>query len=122
MLNLLLAILPLLALAGCTVIRPVALPERTLIAPRMFSHADFDRVLHRFVDDQGRVDYEALKNDARDLERYYRLFSAHSPDSHSALFPTEHSKLAYWINAYNAGAIKTVLTYYPITSVEVTSS
>lgn len=87
-------------------------------APQTFSHDDFDRVLHRFVDGQGRVDYAALKRDARDLERYYLLLSTYSPDSHPLLFPTETSKLAYWLNAYNAAVLKAVLTYYPLSSVE----
>jgi Protein of unknown function, DUF547 len=115
---LLLGPLPFLVLVGCTAIKPLAVPERTLVGtPHPFSHADFDRVLHRFVTDQGQVDYTALKNDARDLERYYLLLSIYSPDSHPALFLTENSKLAYWLNAYNAAVIKTVLTHYPIFSV-----
>ncbi len=85
--------------------------------PHPFSHDDFTRLLSRFVNDQGRVDYTALQNDARDLERYYLLLSTYSPDSHPDLFPTAQSKLAYWLNAYNAAVIKTVLTYYPISSV-----
>lgn len=108
---------PLLALVGCTEIRPVGVRERTVAAPQTFSHEDFDRVLHRFVDDHGLVDYAALKDDAHDLEQYYLLLTLFSPDSHPDLFPTENSKLAYWINAYNAAAIKTALTYYPISSV-----
>ena len=111
-------LIPLLAAVGCTTIRPVAISKGTEVAPQTFSHEDFDRVLQRFVDDRGRVDYAALKKDAHDLERYYLLLSLYSPDSHPHLFPTEESKLAYWINAYNAATIKTVLTYYPISSVE----
>src|SRR5467141_3720716 len=114
-----LATLSLLALASCTAIKPLAVPRRTLVGmPQTFPHDDFDRVLHRFVNDQGQVDYTALKNDPRDLERYYLLVSTYSPDSHPDLFPTEQSKLAYWLNAYNAAVIKTVLTYYPISGVE----
>ncbi len=101
---------------GCTTIRPVTLPHQTSLAPKTFSHADFDRVLQRFVDDQGRVDYGGLKTDPHDLERYYFLLAAYSPDSHPHLFPSEQDKLAYWINAYNAAVIKTVLTHYPISS------
>ena len=74
-------------------------------------------MLHRFVDDEGRVDYAALKQDPGDLDRYFAQIAAYSPDSHPELFPTEHSKLAYWINAYNAAVMETVLTYYPIASV-----
>lgn len=108
---------PLLVLVGCTAIQPVRVPERTLTARQTFSHEDFDRILHRFVDDHGLVDYATLKNHAHDLEQYYLLLTRYSPDSRPDLFPTEQSRLAYWINAYNAAAIKTVLTHYPISSV-----
>jgi len=110
--------LPLLALIGCTTIKPLSVPQQPLreIQPT-FSHEDFDRVLHRFVDDQGQVDYAALKRDSGDLERYYSLLTTCSPDSCPSLFPTEANKLAYWLNAYNAAVIKTVLTHYPISSV-----
>jgi hypothetical protein len=89
-----------------------------LAPPPVFSHDDFGRMLQRFVDDQGLVDYARLKNDPEDIDRYYLLLSTYSPDSYPSLFPTEQSKLAYWINAYNAAVIKTVLNYYPISSVE----
>ena len=109
----------LLALAGCTAIQPLSVPERIRMdVPQTFSHADFNQVLQHFVDDQGRVNYVALKADSRDLERYYLQLTRCSPDSHPALFPTDQSKLAYWINAYNAAVLKTVLTYYPMTSIE----
>jgi hypothetical protein len=107
----------LLALVGCAAITLGIPPKPVVAAPQTFSHEDFDRVLQRFVDNQGRVDYAALKNDASTLERYYHSLTLYSPDSHPALFPTRQSKLAYWINAYNAAVIKTVVTHYPISSV-----
>ena len=115
---LLLACLCLCATAGCTEVGPLTSGESPVIIQPMFSHTHFERVLERFVDQQGRVDYAALTKDPHDLERYYLLFATASPDSHPELFPTEHDKLAYWINAYNAAVIKAVLTYYPIQSVE----
>ena len=90
-LAILLLLVPLLAVSGCTEIKPLLVPEQRLVMSQTFSHADFDRVLQRFVDHQGRVNYAALKNDARDLERYYLLLSTYSPDSHPALFPAEPS-------------------------------
>lgn len=105
------------SMAGCTAISPI--PEDPLAAspPKTFSHAVFDQVLRRVVDENGRVDYMALVGDTRDLDRYYRLLATYSPDSHPQMFPTPRDRLAYWINAYNAATIKTVLTYYPIASV-----
>jgi hypothetical protein len=109
-----LAVLVAVALAGCSAIRPVGVPPS---APTVFSHADFDRVLDRFVDGDGRVDYAALQAAPQDLERYYALIAAYSPDSHPSLFPDRRFELAYWMNAYNAAVMTTVLAHYPITSV-----
>jgi hypothetical protein len=113
-----LAILLLWALIGCTVVRPALVPDRKLKVLHTFSHEDFDLVLANFVNDHGLVNYRSLKKDTHNLERYYLLLSTYSPESHPNLFPTEQSKLTYWINAYNAAAIKIVLAYYPITSVK----
>ncbi|NQZ99098.1 MAG: DUF547 domain-containing protein [Myxococcales bacterium] len=103
--------------AGCTTIVPASPPSAPLIAPTGFSHAEFDRVLAHFVDEKGRVDYPGLAADRVDLDGYYAKLAAVSPDSHPELFPDDRARLAYWINAYNATAIETVLHYYPIDSV-----
>ncbi len=102
---------------GCTTIRPQGLEDQPPAILKTFSHERFDRVLGPYVDARGWVDYAGLQQNPEDLEAYYRLITVYSPDSHPELFPTDAHKLAYWINAYNAGAIKTVLTYYPISSV-----
>ena len=107
----------ILVMFGCTKIEPTTFTDEQVVEPRILSHASFDRLLQRFVDHEGRVNYSALKQDSRDLDQYYHLIATFSPDSHPDLFPSESHKLAYWINAYNATAIKTVLTYYPISSV-----
>lgn len=104
-------------LIGCTTIRPGTPEADPPTAEAVFSHARFGQMLEKFVNDRGRVDYGGLKNDAGDLDAYYARIAAYSPDSHPALFPTEQHKLAYWINAYNAGAIQIVLANYPIGSV-----
>jgi hypothetical protein len=103
-------------LPACTTIRP-ATPVAPLPSTGTFSHADFDRALARFVDEDGRVDYAALAADPADLDRYYAALGAASPDSHPALFPTRQAELAYWLNAYNAAVLETVLAHWPIESV-----
>ena len=74
-------------------------------------------MLRRFVVGQGLVDYAALRADPKPLERYYFLLSKYSPGSDPDLFPTEQDRLAYWLNAYNAAVLKTVLAHDPISSV-----
>lgn len=108
----LLSILP-----GCTTI--TAAPTTVPPAPTaVFSHAEFAGVLARFVDGDGRVDYRGMVESPEDLDRYVDLLARYSPDSHPALFPGEPSRLAYWINGYNAAVMKVVITYYPIDSVQ----
>jgi hypothetical protein len=104
-------------LSGCTTIRPAGDAGRPIVEAPVFSHDAFDRVLQQYVDDRGRVDYAGLRANPRDLEAYYRLLTGVSPDSHPEKFPDRDHRLAYWLNAYNAAVIKTVLTYYPIDSV-----
>jgi Protein of unknown function, DUF547 len=104
----------LVLLAGCTTLHPVGPRGAQLAPPATFTHEAFSRVLQRFVDDEGRVDYAGLKAEPSDLERYYQLVAAYSPDSNPELFPTESSKLAYWINAYNAVSMSIVVAHYPI--------
>ena len=106
-----------LLLSACTTISPIdsrITPEQ----PQRFSHGNFDRVLNRFVNDEGQVDYSGLKAEPGQFEQYYQHIATYSPDSHPTLFKNPSDQLAYWINAYNAAVIKTVLVYYPIGSIE----
>ena len=106
----------LLFLSGCTVINPIPVDE-PLAVSNSFSHDRYKVVLTNYVDEHGRVDYAGLKLQPENLELYYDSITRYSPDSHPELFPGKPYELAYWINAYNAGVLKTVLTYYPIKSV-----
>jgi hypothetical protein len=106
-----------LVAASCTAVRPRLEPTpAAATAPAAF-HADLDAVLQRVVDDAGRIDYPALADDPATLERSYAWLAAISPDSHPALFPTADARLTYWLNAYNAAVLTTVVRHYPIASV-----
>jgi len=78
-----------------------------------FSHDALTRVLERFVDDKGRVDYSGLAVDRADLDTYIASLAAVSPASHPALFPTRQEALAYYLNAYNAQVLVGVLHLGP---------
>ncbi|MEE9128144.1 MAG: DUF547 domain-containing protein [Planctomycetota bacterium] len=107
----------LAALSFAMVPIPPVAGEPVQFASGRFEHDLWDRVLQRVVDDAGRVDYRTLQEDPLDLEKYYLAVATYSPDSHPEMFPDQDSRLCYWINAYNAAVLKTVLTYYPISSV-----
>ena len=107
-------LLVFLLVAACTPLPPTQIPD---LGTGPFPHDALHRVQRLFVDLQGRVDYPALQRDPADLETYYGLVATYSPDSHPQFFPDPQSRLAYWINAYNAATLKAVLAHYPIRSV-----
>lgn len=82
-----------------------------------FDYAPWERVLKKFVTETGRVDYAALKAASADLDRFAAELAARSPVSHPQDFPTRESQLAYWINTYNALAIRGVIEAWPVKSV-----
>ncbi len=67
------------------------------------------RVLDRYVDDQGRIDFASLAGNRVDLDRYVAWVHAIGPRNHPELFPARSDVLAYHINAYNALAMLGVI-------------
>lgn len=96
---------PALLLAGCATLQP---PAGVPVPPAEPLEA-WARVLERFVDDQGRVDFRGLAQDRQDLDRYVAWVGAVSPESHPERFPTPEAVLAYHLNAYNALAMYAVI-------------
>ena len=93
------ASLMLIALAGCAT--RVVVPNAPL-ATAPVAQAAWARVLDRFVNDHGEVDFTALSQDRSDLDRYVR-FVADTPLPGDAASPTDNNqRLAHLINAYNA--------------------
>lgn len=90
-----------LGLAACATLRA---PIPTTVAPAD-PDAAWGRVLAEHVDGDGAIDFVALRERPRDLEAYVAWVAGHGPRSTPALFPTRESRLAYYINAYNALAM-----------------
>jgi hypothetical protein len=63
------------------------------------------KVLTRYVDDSGRIDFDSLRQNHADLDRVVAFIAAVDPDSQPQRFPDKHSRLAFYINAYNALAM-----------------
>lgn len=78
-----------------------------------FSYDDWTKVLGKYVNDKGRVNYKALAKDRADLDRFIASIEKTSPRSNPEMFPTKNDKLAYWLNAYNAQVFKGVLSRGP---------
>jgi hypothetical protein len=59
-------------------------------------------VLSRNVSEAGRIDFSALQQDRGDLDRVVSFIATVDPRSQPNRFPDAHSRLSYYINAYNA--------------------
>jgi hypothetical protein len=73
-------------------------------------HAPFDRLLDTYVRD-GYVYYRALRQERAALDRY--IASLNSAGKELAGWSPE-ARQAFWINAYNAFVLRTVISAYPI--------
>lgn len=77
------------------------------------NHQTFNELLSKYVDDQGKVNYQAFSKETEKLDGYLNELSEKSPQSSWS----RDQKLAYWINAYNAFTIKLILNNYPVKSI-----
>ncbi|MCA9566191.1 MAG: DUF547 domain-containing protein [Myxococcales bacterium] len=68
----------------------------------------YDRAFSGRVDG-GLIDYRTLQDDPEALDRFIGNLAVVSPASHPELFPTKEAALAYWLDAYNALAVRGVL-------------
>lgn len=85
-----------------------------------FSHQLFETLLQSYVDADGAVDYErwhADPNAIAELDSYLAAVVAFSPESTPERFATRDDELAYWLYAYNAYVIRSVLLNWPLESV-----
>lgn len=96
--------------ASCEVVKPSVKAATDVPSAGKFPHGLLDRLLEKVVAD-GLVNYAAVSVDEPLLEEYLAEVARVSPDSHPHLFPTEPDRLAYWINAHNACALRGVLRF-----------
>jgi len=82
------------------------LASPALAAPFDQGYAAWDAVLRETVDDQGRVDYSALASQPG-FEAFIASFAAVTAEE-AAGWPRDE-QLAFWINAYNALTMKSIV-------------
>jgi hypothetical protein len=77
-------------------------------------HSAWDKLLKKYVADNGDVNYKDFKTEVKLLNAYidYLATKILSEDWN------KQEKLAYFINVYNANTIKLILDHYPIKSIK----
>ena len=91
-------------LAACTMVTPIAQDSLGDSARRR----TFDQLLDLYVRG-GDVYYRALKSDRAKLDGYLNLVAGASVDKLS-----REEQIAFWLNAYDALVLRTVVDHYPI--------
>lgn len=79
------------------------------------NHKLFDELLSTYVSAHGNVNYKGFQKEEQKLDQYLKTLSNANPYASNW---TENDKLAFWINAYNAFTIKTILDNYPVESIK----
>ncbi|MFO0774266.1 MAG: DUF547 domain-containing protein [Nitrospiraceae bacterium] len=104
------ALIALCALSGCASETPTLFTPERPIAASAFTHDAWDRVLQAHVRGE-RIDYAGIAQDP-DFASYIDSLNRVDP----LQFATREARLAFWINAYNAFAMRGLLGGYAPTS------
>jgi hypothetical protein len=100
-----------LLLIGCLCLTGLPLRAQDQAPPPVDPlHRPFDEILDIYVRD-GFVYYNALKLERARFDRYVASLDV-PPATYQAWTPPR--QLAFWLNAYNAFVLKTVIDHYPI--------
>ncbi|MBI3307168.1 MAG: DUF547 domain-containing protein [Candidatus Omnitrophica bacterium] len=84
---------------------------------KSFDHSTWDQFLKKFVNENGDVDYSAVKADPALLNEYFRQLEDIDGEDFKANWPREE-RMAIFLNAYNAGIIRAITRVYPVPSVQ----
>lgn len=89
--------------------------DKTPVIPADIDHSEYDRLLKKYVDDRGLVDYRAWKDNETDLNALKDYLAQYAPQPDK---PAQGDDLtASLINGYNAFAMKLILDHYPTDSI-----
>lgn len=101
------------ALVGARALAATIKPDAAAVAAAKvpFPYAEWDALLERYVDDKGRVDYNAIDRAA--FDKVFAAVAASSPKKNPAAYPTADAQKAYYLDAYNVLVWKDVLGRLP---------
>lgn len=86
----------------------------TPLMGQKLDHSDWTALLQKHVDEKGVVNYKGFIEDKKALNKYLNYLG----NNHAEKSWSEEEQLAYWINVYNAFAIKLVIEHYPVSSIQ----
>ncbi len=99
----------IIALGVSACAAPVRTPDLAPPGDGASAQRHWAAVLERFVDAQGRVDFDGLAANRGDLDAFVAWVAAVSPHNHPQRFASRDDRTAYHLNAYNALSMYNVL-------------
>lgn len=78
------------------------------------SHGQWDKLLKKYVNEAGLVNYKGFQKDKTELDAYLKALSDDAPQKSWS----ENEQKAFWINAYNAFTVSLILQHYPVKSIK----
>lgn len=101
-------------LAAVLAVALLVFSASTASAEDVIEHDSFDSLLETYVDSEGQIAYEKWKEsdeDLKELKSYLESVAEAEPKGHSS-----DARLAFYINAYNATVIASIINHWPTDS------
>ena len=111
---------PVVAILCATffILRPAGvdgpMPEAIPQAAKGFDHQLWSTLISKIRKPDGRVDFAAVRTNQDDLDKYLGMLRASCPRSTPHRFRDRDSRLAYYLNAYNAIALSVLSHHCPM--------
>ncbi len=80
-----------------------------------FNYQTYNSILKEYVNPQGLVDYEKLKENRQQLDEFNSAIGAVTPSTYNSWNDSE--KIAFLINAYNSLTLESIIDNYPTKSI-----
>ena len=77
-------------------------------------HDDWDKLLKKYVNTNGFVDYKGFQKDRDKVDAYLKTLADLDPNNDWSV----QELLAYYINLYNAATVQLILENYPVKSIQ----
>ena len=89
--------------------------EYTATSAQPFNYQTYNSILKEYVNAEGLVDYERLKENRQKLDDFNAAIGAVMPSTYDSW--TEAEKIAFLINAYNSFTLESIIDNYPTKSI-----
>ncbi|MEB3341419.1 DUF547 domain-containing protein [Okeania sp.] len=91
-------------------------PTQTSTTPaKPLDYQNYTSILKEYVNDQGLVDYEKLKENRQPLDEFNAAIGAVTPSTYNSWNDSE--KIAFLINSYNSLTLESIIDNYPTKSI-----